>query len=1146
MPAESVMTGLIRALRACIQAEDPIYFALGCDLEELLAVVGRLEEALWYVQYAGDEVALLAALSGLVDAIAGFGELAEAGFHFDDLLVRLVQWRFPRLAALFSLLGVTTFGFTNDDEPETARPRATVDWGLLQTLLTRPEQIALPLVGDGGAGSGVPRTPLAASVLAALLAAPHRLLALMNPSNPFGVLPLPSPQPRQLGTDWANFRAATQNWVSFTIPLPIAELPAPSPMPGSIYDMAPGMSPDASLTLAFHAYQSGTDDFLELWAGLVLGGRHWVRSFDHSPWELQVELADTDLGVVGLRWKADAQKNTLLLFVPDGIAASAMPAVGTGPGGQPTGGAPGILTFTLRRRVEEGQPFAILGSPAGPHLLFGSVAFYLELHLQPPSAELGARLEDLTVVADGKWLRLFGDAIGAADSGLTFSFDLETALVAGQGLRTTIGDASIGAILGIDFVHVVNWTLGEAGCHITIDRVRFRLSMVVDNPGEVPPIRAEVLITASGELGPLQVTIEDVGSWLGYDPTQPEGAERFLGLVPPRGMGLVLDAYPVTGGGFLRHEQVAPDVERYLGALQVKITEYAVSAFGIYERRPGYTSFVIVLGARFPGIQLGFGISLTGIGGVVGQHRCADTDALRLRLGTGAAGNVLFSDDPVANAPALLDDLDAIFPSARGISIVGPTVQLGWLALVRFDLGIIVELPGPSKIVILGSMRAELAAPVLQVRLDVLGVVDFVHKVVEIDASLVNSKLLEIFDLTGDAAFRLSWGCRPYMMLSIGGFHPQFNPESLPFPPLERVAAGFDEKVAGVRVWLRIEGYLAITPNTFQLGSRAEAGVALGSLRAEGFIAFDALIQFRPFYFAIDIAAGFKIAWRSWSLLSVQVRGSLTGPPLTLQARFSFEILFFEISFRETIALGSKQADELQPISSLLDVLLVELEKAENLKALGGDDPEVIVEAGAVDSRALVSPLGKVSWSQRRAPLGLELERFEGVPLSAPQAAILHPEPLETVDDWFSPGTYSELTESEALNQPPFARLQAGGVFGFGGERFPEAVPCAVVPPSPLRIKPTGEQDTPEETWAMLTVPGVVQDAIAGQAAPPVTYLVVPALNVAEETYNVYGSDGSEATGGIAAPDAFQRAKAMAGTALPHADRPLQILLEEA
>jgi hypothetical protein len=1137
MGAQSILADLIHSLRASIQAEDPVFFPLACDLETLLGDLDALEDAFWHLDHASDEVELVEAIAKLVAALGGFAQ--NEGFSFEDTLVRLLQHKHPRLTALMTMFGIITFTLPATTPPSPARWRAAIDWSKLLTLLTQPQTMEIPLAASSqhATPSDAPRPPeeTAVFLLTTMLVAPHAIAALLDPNGQFRVRALPVPTART-GGPWLAFRQATQNWTSFTIPLPLPLDDQAQPFPASVHDLAPGMEPDATITLAFHGYQDASSRAcLEMWIGLWARGRSWDRDFVGSNWTLRIETGQTELPVLGLRWVDNFCP--FRLFCPDDLGAAFMPPLD----GAAEEGAPNSLTISARREGADGEPLFILGSPAGPHMLWQAIAPYLKFQLDPPLTELGVRFEDLTVAAHGQWLQVFDDAIAAGEGGLSFTFDLEAALVTGHGFRTSINDASFGAILGLDYLHVVNWTLGEAGCHVTIDTVRFRLSLVVDDPTQVPAVRAEVLITASGELGPLQASIQDVGSWLGYDPGQPAGLGRFMGFVPPSGMGLVLDAYPVTGGGFLRHEQVTPDIERYLGALQVKITEYSVSAFGIYERRPDYTSFVIVLGARFPGIQLGFGIALTGVGGIVGLHRCADSDALRLRLGTGAAGNVLFSDDPVVDAPALLDDLDAMFPTARGIFIVGPTVQLGWLALVRFDLGIIVELPGPSKIVILGSIRAELAAPILQIRLDVLGVVDFVHKVIEIDASLVNSKLLEIFDLTGDAAFRLSWGSRPYMLLSVGGFHPQFNPESLPVPPLERVAAGFDEKVAGVRVWLRIEGYLAITSNTFQLGSRTDAGVALGSLKAEGFLSFDALIQFKPFYFVIDIAAGFRIAYRSWTLGGIQVRGTLTGPPLTLQARFSFEILWFEISFRETICLGSTQPDELQPISSLLDVLIEELERPENLSALGGDDAEVTVETDVVDNRALVSPLGNVAWSQQRAPLDLVVERFEGVPLDPPQAAVLHPEPVETIQDWFSPGTYRELTESEALNQPPFARLQSGGVYGFGGERFPDPVSCPVVPPPPLRIKPTGEQDTADDYAVSSTVPGVVQDAIAGQSAPPTTYAAPPAITVVDPTYNLYGSDGSQTGEGYTAPDAYQQASDQGGTALPHGDTPLKI-----
>jgi hypothetical protein len=124
---------------------------------------------------------------------------------------------------------------------------------------------------------------------------------------------------------------------------------------------------------------------------------------------------------------------------------------------------------------------------------------------------------------------------------------------------------------------------------------------------------------------------------------------------------------------------------------------------------------------RFPGIQLGFGFKLTGIVGMVGINRRADVDQLASRLASGAAGNVLFCEDPVHNAPALFNDLAAFFPPADGVFILGPTVQLGWLFIVRMDLGVLIELPGPSHILIVGSARATIpglgsAVPLVNLR----------------------------------------------------------------------------------------------------------------------------------------------------------------------------------------------------------------------------------------------------------------------------------------------------------------------------------------------------------------------------------------------------------------------------------------------
>ena len=177
-------------------------------------------------------------------------------------------------------------------------------------------------------------------------------------------------------------------------------------------------------------------------------------------------------------------------------------------------------------------------------------------------------------------------------------------------------------------------------------------------------------------------------------------------------------------------------------------------------------SFLAIMGATFlPPIQLSFGFSLDRVGGIVGINRRADTEALRAAVRTGAAGDVLFAIRPPAVPLALVIAADRLFPFNRGTHLVGPSLKLSWLSfgpegsLIGLDLAVIVEIP-TGKVVILGVARASIPGLpfVLNLRLDVLGIVDPVEQLVSIDASLVDSHVLGIFEVYGDAAMRFSWG----------------------------------------------------------------------------------------------------------------------------------------------------------------------------------------------------------------------------------------------------------------------------------------------------------------------------------------------------------------------------------------------------
>jgi hypothetical protein len=76
---------------------------------------------------------------------------------------------------------------------------------------------------------------------------------------------------------------------------------------------------------------------------------------------------------------------------------------------------------------------------------------------------------------------------------------------------------------------------------------------------------------------------------------------------------------------------------------------------------------------------------------------------------------------------------------------------------------------------------------------------------------------------------------------------------------------------------------------------------------------------------------------------------------------------------------------------------------------------------------AAVPPTGTLQVAQRRAPLGTLIERVDGLPLGSAQGAVLNVTGAD-VDERFSPGSYVDLTDAEALSRPPFDLLPAGKV----------------------------------------------------------------------------------------------------------------------
>jgi len=552
-------------------------------------------------------------------------------------------------------------------------------------------------------------------------------------------------------------------------------------------------------------------------------------------------------------------------------------------------------------------------------------------------------------------------------------------------------------------------------------------------------------IAGSLRLGPLLATIDGLG--LRVEVTFEEGNLGILGISPhfkpPDGLGLVVEGGGFTGGGFLRYIEAD---QRYEGMLELeyedKITLKAIGLLTTHlpDGRPGF-SLLIIISAEFSPIQLGLGFTLNGVGGLLGLNRTADVERLRTGVRDSTLSSVLFPRDVIANASRILSDLRQVFPAQSGRFIFGPMARIGWgtPTLVTIDLGLLVEIPDPVRVIILGVIRALLPdedLKLLQLNVNFLGVIDFEAQRLSFDASLYDSKLLN-FTLSGDMAVRLSWGDNPNFLLTVGGFHPAYNPPPLNLPVLRRLSL---QLTAGDNPRLTLETYFAITSNTVQFGAKIELLAKAGSFSVYGFLSFDVLFQFNPFYFIAAISAKLALRAGSSEIASISLDLSLEGPtPWHAKGTAKLKICWFltiKVHFDKTF--GEERDTRLDDVP-VLPLLRAALSDRGNWEAqLPGNRRQLVsFKALQAGDGVVVFPSGVLTIQQRIVPLDIEIRRFGSQqPADGHRFAIERvlagegssAEPLATdaVDELFAPAQFFELSDAQKLSSKSFERYDSG------------------------------------------------------------------------------------------------------------------------
>lgn len=585
--------------------------------------------------------------------------------------------------------------------------------------------------------------------------------------------------------------------------------------------------------------------------------------------------------------------------------------------------------------------------------------------------------------------------------------------------------------------------------HIELGPVALeRLTIAAKLDGGAIPTSVGVNLRAN--LGPLVAVVENIGVAATFSfPAENQGnlgpLDFALGFKPPNGVGLSLDVGIVKGGGYLFFDF---DREEYAGVLELSIAEIVtVKAIGLITTKmpdgsKGFSLLIIITAEFGTGIQLGFGFTLIGLGGLLGLNRTMNLPPLVEGVRTGAINSIMFPENPVENAPRIISDLRTIFPPYAGRFLIGPMAKLGWGTppLVTASLGVIIEITG--NIAIVGVLKVALPtadAPLIVIQANFIGAIEFDKQRLYFFAGLFESRIV-FLTLEGELGLLVAWGPDANFVLSAGGFHPRFNPPPLPFPSPKRIAISLlNTDIARIRT----ETYFAVTSNSVQFGAKTELMFDVGIARVDGHMAFDALFQFSPFFFVISISASVSLKVFGVGLFSIHLDFELEGPtPYRAHGTGSISFFFFSVSADFDITWGETQDTTLPPIP-VMPLLTNELAKAECWKAELPPQNNLLVSLRKLPESEIAQvlhPLGSLRVSQRAVPLGLKIDKVGNQKPSDANSVELKPTAglVKSGDaqEQFAKAQFLKMSDAEKLSQRAFDPLSAGLFLSAGSQQL--------------------------------------------------------------------------------------------------------------
>lgn len=526
---------------------------------------------------------------------------------------------------------------------------------------------------------------------------------------------------------------------------------------------------------------------------------------------------------------------------------------------------------------------------------------------------------------------------------------------------------------------------------------------------------------------------------------QPPGSAIFPWDVSPRwpdAVGLRIKTGPINGGGYIERKvrtygtgDARKEIVEFGGVIQLEILK--VGVYSVVVLSPDPFSLVVVMGVRFPtAIELSFGFTFNGVGGILAVERRVDSAELIKGMQSHFIDRVLFPDDPVAEAPKILDQVAHVFPPQAGGFVVGPIIELGWgsqAKIIEAKLGIVLALPDP-KVIILGAVRVRAPSkltPLTDFRCEVYG--EITADRLLIIASLRDSKIAGIA-VSGDMGLLIQWGGSGAFSLSVGGFHPRYAEAPASLKALQRLTMDLSPPKV---VKIIIQAYFAVTPGAVMAGVRGDLTADVGVASAHAWLQLDMIFRWVPrFGFAIELQLGIEIEVFGHSFASIGFNGTLEGTtPWKIEGKATVDVWFlptfhFDLGPYE----WGDRPPALEEARSPLAIIQAALSELEAWKAVMPLDGDRLVSLGRADVPGLVAhPLAALEITQSRIPLETHIDRIGSAGVTANRVAMglasTSAGPagaVSTVTAPFSPGQFLALEGEALLARSGFDELPSG------------------------------------------------------------------------------------------------------------------------